>query len=83
MNKSLIALALILGSAVLLMTFNNKSVDQFDEWKGKFGAKFNAEEDVYRRGIFLKNIEDIEQHNGLLGATYKKGVNQFTVLTQD
>lgn len=65
------------------MTLNNKSVDSFADWKQKFGANFDTEEDVYRRGIFLKNLEDIEQHNGLLGTTYKKGVNQFTVLTQE
>lgn len=82
MNKSLIAILAILGTMAYLWSSAPAS-DEFSQWKVKFESKFTSDEEVYRKGIFLKNLEEINHHNGLLGTTYKKGVNQFTVLTQE
>jgi len=62
---------------------SKSNVDEFSSWKTKFGAKFTAEEEAYRKEIFLQNLEEVNHHNGLLGTTYKKGMNQFSTLTQN
>lgn len=42
----------------------------------------NMFEEQYRERIFLENLAAIELHNSNEFATYKKGVNQFTAMTQ-
>jgi len=33
--------------------------------------------------IFKKNVNDINNHNSLLGRSYDMGINQFTHLTKE
>lgn len=82
MNKSFLAILAVLGTLAYLWAAAPQT-DEFSQWKSKFGSAMNSDEEVYRKGIFLKNLEEINAHNGLLGTTYKKGVNQFTALTQE
>ena len=82
MSKVLIAIT-ALAAALLLFTNLKPQPDEFSQWKTKFGAKFSPEEETFRKEIFLKNVKEINQHNGLLGTSYKMGINQFTVLTEE
>lgn len=77
MSKLLIALTAIVAGVLLFTHFNAPS-DEFSSWKTKYGAKFASDEETYRKEVFLKNLEQINHHNGLLGTSYKQGVNQFT-----
>jgi hypothetical protein len=38
---------------------------------------------MFRRLIFERNVRIIEAHNADASQTYKKGINQFTVLSQE
>jgi hypothetical protein len=58
-------------------------IDAFEEWKGKFGVSWAPEEEAYRRLIFEKNILLIEKHNNDDSQTYKMGINQFTIYTNE
>ena len=42
----------------------------------------NAREKAHRFGIFSENLREIRRHN-LSGASWKKGVNQFSDLTTE
>ena len=42
----------------------------------------NAREKAHRFGIFSENLREIRRHN-LSGASWKKGVNQFSDLTAE
>ena len=58
-------------------------VSAFDEWKAQYGANWSGEEEAFRRLIFEKNVRIIEKHNADASQTYKMGINQFTVYTQE
>lgn len=63
-------------------TQSNK-VDAFQEWKGQYGVTWTPSEESYRRLIFERNLLSIEKHNSDDTQTYKVGINQFTIYTQD
>jgi hypothetical protein len=41
-----------------------------------------ADKLAYRERIFMKNVQEIEEHNSKTDQTYLKGINQFTAYTQ-
>lgn len=53
---SLIALAAL---SMIYLGQNNTSDLKFEEWKRTFNADFDQSEEVYRRMIFLKNLQII------------------------
>lgn len=71
--------------AVLAAYYGTRSanVDAFEQWKGEFGVTWTPQEEPYRRMIFEKNLLLIEQHNADPTQTYQKGVNQFTIYTEE
>ena len=83
MRKELIIAAL---ATVALLVFYNSAEqkgDPFQEWKSQHGVSWAPQEEAYRRLVFEKNFLDIERHNADPFQTYKKGVNQFTIYTQE
>lgn len=88
MDKKLVALLLALASiaSVTFVTQNQPKTmrEQFDQWKAEHGLMLDLtpEEDEYRLRVFTENVDIINQHNGLLGRSYDKGVNKFTAFTQ-
>jgi len=58
-------------------------LDAFEDWKHKFGVSWAPEEEAYRRLIFEKNVILINKHNADHTQTYTKGINQFTIYTDD
>lgn len=84
MRKELIVASLLsLAILAAYYTAHQEKVDAFDQWKGQFGANWAPEEEAYRRLIFEKNLIKIEKHNNDNTQTYKMGVNQFTVFTNE
>jgi cathepsin L len=84
MRKEL--LVAVIASLALLAYYHSASgakADVFEDWKTQYGANWAPEEEVYRRLIFEKNLQNIERHNADHSQTYKMGVNQFTVLTTE
>lgn len=45
--------------------------------------KFSSDEESYRFGVYLDNLEDIEKHNSKADKNYEQGANQFTHLTPE
>jgi C1A family cysteine protease len=83
MNKKvLLGLVLVLGT-LLLLPMVEQQEDQYLVWKQQFGHIYEPEEDVFRRMIFMKNLEIIEQHNKDKSQTYKMGINQFSALSDE
>ena len=83
MKKELIVAAL---ATIALLIFYNSSEQKgnaFSDWKSQHGVSWAPQEEAYRRLIFEKNLLEIERHNADPSQTYKKGVNQFTVYTQE
>ena len=76
---SLVSLALL----AVYYSANQTKTDAFEEWKGKYGINWAPEEEAYRRLIFEKNLANIERHNADSTQTYKMGVNQFTIYTNE
>jgi len=84
MGKQLLIASLIsLALLAVYYTSTEARLDAFDEWKGKYGVTWAPEEEAYRRLIFEKNLIIIEKHNNDHSQTYKKGVNQFTIYTEE
>ena len=84
MRKELLVASLV--SIALLAAYyaaEPNRTDAFREWKAKFGVNWAPEEEAYRRLIFEKNLLEIEAHNLDHTQTYKKGVNQFTIYTEE
>ena len=82
MRKELLALAVVAIVAGAFIYQNQPSTSAFDQWKAEYGVNWSAEEELYRRMIFEKNVATIEQHNADLTQTYKMGINQFTPFTK-
>ncbi len=82
MNKTALALALTaLIAGALILTETNKT-SAFEEWKQKYSPHgWTSMEENYRRIIFENNVKIIEKHNSDPYMTYKMGINQFTVYT--
>ena len=64
-------------------SFSVTGQDQFEAYKLEFGKHYSKSESTYRKSVFLKNVEEIEKHNALSNTLYKKGINQFTDLTDE
>jgi hypothetical protein len=63
---------------------NSQKYPEFDDWKQTFKANFETDsEEYYRRTIFYHNLALIAQHNSKSGQTYKMGVNQFTIFSEE
>lgn len=84
MSKTLafIALAALIAGAVYMSASTSKDT-AFEQWKAQYGANWASTEEEYRRIIFTKNVQEINRHNADPSQTYKKGINQFTALTQE
>ncbi len=84
MNKGL-ALATLLALAAVSIIYVEKSgeVDHFESWKQEFGQTFEADEEAYRRLIFERNVKRIEAHNADSTQSYKMGVTQFSIFTEE
>ena len=82
-KKTLLALTLLLTASLYFLPDSSApEADSYLQWKKQFGIKWASEnEDGYRRLIFLRNLEIIEEHNKDHTQTYKMGINQFTGLT--
>lgn len=83
MRKELIVASLVTVALLIIFHSNDQKVDAFFEWKSQHGVSWAPEEDAYRRLIFEKNLLGIERHNADNSQTYKQGVNQFTIFTQE
>ena len=82
MNKGLIAVSMVaIIAAVALFAMEDSSSSAFQQWKNQYGANWNAEEEFYRRSIFERNLQLLENHNADASQTYKMGINEFSVLT--
>lgn len=81
MDQKILALliALLTASALYYSTVEKK--DDYLQWKQQFSIAYTAEEDAYRRLIYLKNLEIIQKHNADAKQTYKMGLNQFSAMT--
>lgn len=84
MNKG-IAFATLLALAAISIVYVEKSgeVDHFEQWKKDFGQQFEADEESYRRLIFQRNLNKIETHNADETQSYKMGITQFTIFTEE
>ncbi|XP_044264522.1 digestive cysteine proteinase 1-like [Tribolium madens] len=60
---------------------------KFNEFKSKYGKTYaDANEENFRKQLFAKNLEKIEEHNKKYEqgqVTYTMGVNQFSDLTPE
>jgi C1A family cysteine protease len=81
MNQKILAVLVALLSATALYYGSVEHKDDYQLWKQQFNVVFGAEEDAYRRIIFLKNLEIVQKHNADHTNTYKMGLNQFSALT--
>lgn len=84
MRKELIVTALV-SIAILAAYYSTQETNTsaFDEWKAQYGANWSGEEEAFRRLIFEKNVKKIEMHNADPTQTYKMGINQFSVYTDE
>jgi hypothetical protein len=90
MEKSVMivgALALLLAGSFFFSMDNsleaprNFNKKEWDAWKAKHNKVYRTkDEEVYRFGVFLKNLEYI---NANQGETYKLGTNLFSDLTNE
>ena len=81
MNKSaLFATLLSIAAVSIMIVEKSNTVDAFAQWKSEFGV---PSEEAYRRMIFEKNVERIEKHNADSSKSYKMGVNQFSIFTEE
>lgn len=84
MRKELLFASLLsITMLAVYYTSHEAKSEAFEQWKTKFGVSWAPEEEAYRRLIFEKNLALIEKHNADSTQTYKMGVNQFTVYTQE
>lgn len=84
MRKEVLAImAITLIAGAFLYQNQEASNPAFEQWKAQYGVNWGAEEQLYRRMIFERNVAKIEAHNADPSQTYKMGVNQFTILTQE
>lgn len=85
MKTQLLVVSLIALAAVSMICLNGKNTSdsKFEQWKLTYAAEFDPSEEVYRRMIFEKNLQIIQNHNADLTQTYKMAVNQFTIYSQE
>ena len=73
---------------ILILAFINLSFGQFsfDEYIKKFKKSYNLMEYGERKSLYYKNLLEISKHNAKYAkkqVSYKKGINQFTDMTQE
>lgn len=56
---------------------------EFVDWKAIYNTSYPPEENKYREVVFYANLREIDAHNLNILATYKRGINKFTALTDD
>ena len=84
MRKELIIAALVsIAIFAVYQSSQEAKKDLFEEWKGQFGVNWAPEMESFRRLIFEKNTLKMEKHNADNSQTYKMGINQFTIYTDD
>jgi len=81
--KVVMALAAALAILGMLSGMSFRESDEFEAYKLQFNKVYSKSENTYRRSVFLRNLEEIERHNSLPSSTYKKGINQFTDITDE
>ena len=69
------ALGLFLTVLLAASNLNQNESAEFDAFTTKFGMKFTAEEESYRRAVYMSNMAIIEAHNADETQTYKMGEN--------
>lgn len=87
MNKQNLSVLLLVAAAAgaLLLTMESTPTDEalFNEWKEKFGAKFDEHENLYRFNVFKQNLARIQAHNSKPNKGHEEGLNVFAFLTQE
>ena len=73
---------------ILILAFINLSLGHFsfDEYIKKFKKSYNLKEYAERESIYNKNLMEISKHNAKYAkkqVSYKKGINQFTDISQE
>ena len=63
----------------------NDMEQEWQMWKAKFGKVYSPREEVFRRQVFEKRVENILAHNSKYPAqvSYYRGLNQFSDFTLD
>lgn len=70
------------GTRQQTASVKSEKINLFASFRSQFAKEYNSSEELeYRFGVYLSNLEMIEQHNADLSSTYKLGVNEFTDLT--
>ena len=86
-NIALLTTLLMVAGILLLgkPETHKTPLQEFREWRNQYAQmqELTPQEELYRLGVYQKNLEVINQHNQLLGRSYDMGVNQFTALTQE
>lgn len=87
-KKSIISAVLLVltASFFVYQSGSQKNLrDVFEEWSQEYGVMLNLspEEMSYRLSVFEQNLKEINEHNGLLGKRFEKGVNKFTAYTKE
>ncbi len=72
-----ILLSVAIATIITLIAFQSyqlgiNELKSFEAFKGAYGKVYSAEEENFRRYIFLKNRERIIEHNNRADATYTK-----------
>ena len=80
---ALIATLIALAAVSVYFVERSNNTVAFELWKQEFGAEFALGEEAYRRFIFEKNYIDMIDHNADDSQTYKKGINQFSIYTDE
>jgi len=87
MNKSYLAIALLLAAATVLYTMEpstNSEKSQYLAYLRKFNKPIpNAEELVYRSRLYAEYLIKMEKHNSDPSQKWQMGVNQFSDLTHE
>ena len=84
MRKELVIAVLVSITLLAIHHSNNQAkTDLFEEWKAQYAPNWAPEEESFRRLIFEKNLVKIEKHNADDVQTYKMGVNQFTIFSDE
>ena len=72
-----------LAVAQLLSASNRQERTSWSLYKSNFGKSYTSiKEDSMRRAIYFRNKANFERHNKRNSSSYRKGVNQFSDLTE-
>ena len=84
MKKNLITALFAVLVVASFIVYNQVTLpnDEFELWKNTYPTEWSVEEDPYRRIVFFKNLEKINQHNADPYQPYKMAINQFTSYTE-